>query len=147
MGALKASKVVSLDIVDHHCLMIFRHFALLGRSLSALASSQIIVNPENDDAYSLRGWYDNEGSSMDFSEYSRGDGGSGGGTLHDLLCRCINTKYYSVRRDFFYLLGYVTRRIEKFGFSKKKKKILPDITVKLLIFGVVGNQWENCFES
>ena len=29
----------------------------------------------------LRGWFDSEGSSMDFSEYTRGDGGSGGGKL------------------------------------------------------------------
>ena len=56
---------------------------VLGRSLSALASSQILMNPESEEAYTIRGWFDNEGSSMDFSEYSRGDGGSsGGGEIH-----------------------------------------------------------------
>ena len=52
---------------------------MLGRSLSALASSQILMNPESEEAYAIRGWFDSEGSSMDFSEYSRGDGGSSGG--------------------------------------------------------------------
>ena len=54
-----------------------------GRSLSALASSQILMNPESEEAYAIRGWFDSEGSSMDFSEYSRGDSGSSGsGEIH-----------------------------------------------------------------
>ena len=39
----------------------------------------------------------------------------------------------------FNLLDYVTRRSESLGFKKKKKKILPDITVKLFAFGVIRN--------
>ena len=50
---------------------------------------------------------------------------------------------------FFFLLDYFTRRSEKLGFQKKKKKnqrrILPDITVKLPSFNVIGNHWENYY--
>ena len=41
-----------------------------------------------------------------------------------------------------FLLDYVTRRSEKLGF---KKRILPDITVKLFVFGVVRNRQEICY--
>ena len=53
--------------------------------------------------------------------------------------------YYNngVRRDFFYLLDYVTRRPDKLGFHKKKERILPDITTKLFIFGLIRNHQEN----
>jgi len=49
-----------------------------GRSLSALASSQIVLNPDIPEAHHLRGWYDNEGHSANFTEYQR-DGASAGG--------------------------------------------------------------------
>ena len=49
-----------------------------GRSLSVLASSQMIVNPDIPEAHMLRGWYDREGVSMDFSSF-RNDGPSGCG--------------------------------------------------------------------
>ena len=42
-----------------------------------------------------------------------------------------------LRRDFFHLLDNVTGRSEKLGFQKEKN--LSDITVKLLVFGVIGN--------
>lgn len=48
-----------------------------GRSLSVLASSQLIINPNIREAQVLRGWYDLEGSSIDFSSFRR-DGPSGG---------------------------------------------------------------------
>lgn len=51
-----------------------------GRSLSALASSQIIFNPDIPEAHELRGWYDRTGTSINFNEYrSDGSGGGGGG--------------------------------------------------------------------
>lgn len=49
-----------------------------GRSLSALASSQLILNPDIREAHLLRGWYDREGASMDFASFrSDGAGASG----------------------------------------------------------------------
>ncbi|KAK7087532.1 replication protein A 70 kDa DNA-binding subunit-like [Littorina saxatilis] len=50
-----------------------------GRSMSVLASSQTIVNPDIREAHMLRGWYDREGANMDFSTF-KSDGMSGGGT-------------------------------------------------------------------
>ncbi|KAK3579832.1 hypothetical protein CHS0354_029562 [Potamilus streckersoni] len=53
-----------------------------GRSLSVLASSQLIINPDIREAHLLRGWYDKEGSNMDFTGFKSemGSGASGGGT-------------------------------------------------------------------
>ncbi|KAK7474490.1 hypothetical protein BaRGS_00034244 [Batillaria attramentaria] len=52
-----------------------------GRSLSALASSQIILNPDTREAHMLRGWYDRDGVNMDFASFrSDGPGAGGGGT-------------------------------------------------------------------
>ncbi|KAL3856901.1 hypothetical protein ACJMK2_011607 [Sinanodonta woodiana] len=53
-----------------------------GRSLSVLASSQLIINPDIREAHLLRGWYDREGSNMDFAGFKSemGSGASGGGT-------------------------------------------------------------------
>ncbi|XP_046360245.1 replication protein A 70 kDa DNA-binding subunit-like isoform X1 [Haliotis rufescens] len=48
-----------------------------GRSLSVLASSQLIVNPDIREAHMLRGWFDRDGQSMDFDSY-RNEGGGGG---------------------------------------------------------------------
>jgi replication factor A1 len=50
-----------------------------GRSLSALSSSQIIINPDIPEAHQLRGWYDSVGSGASYSEYKReGDQGPAG---------------------------------------------------------------------
>ena len=59
----------------------------------------------------------------------------------------IDLHLFPFRRDFFYLLDYVTHRSEKLGFQKKKKKkmILPDTTVKLFIFGLIRNHQENIY--
>ena len=48
-----------------------------------------------------------------------------------------------IRRDFFYLLDYVTRRSE-IGISKKKS-ILPNITAKLFVLSVIGYHCENYY--
>ncbi|CAH1800586.1 unnamed protein product [Owenia fusiformis] len=50
-----------------------------GRSLSVLSSSQMIINPDIEEAHTLRGWYDSVGSSMDFDTYKRDDSQSSGG--------------------------------------------------------------------
>ena len=52
-------------------------FLLPGRSLSVLASSQLMVNPDIREAHMLRGWYDREGVSMDFGSFRSEGAGAG----------------------------------------------------------------------
>ena len=47
-----------------------------GRSLSLLASSQMIMNPDIREAHVLKGWYDREGHQKDFTGY-KSEGGAG----------------------------------------------------------------------
>jgi len=55
---------------------------VVGRSLSALGSSQIIMNPDTPEAHRLRGWYDEVGTSANYSEYQKsGDSGNSGNTI------------------------------------------------------------------
>ncbi len=49
-----------------------------GRSLSVLASSQLVMNPDSDDAHRLRGWYDSVGHTLDYDEF-RNEGGQASG--------------------------------------------------------------------
>lgn len=49
-----------------------------GRSLSVLSTSQLLCNPDIKEAHFLRGWYDREGSALDFSTF-QSDGSAGGG--------------------------------------------------------------------
>lgn len=49
-----------------------------GRSLSLLSSSQLIISPDCADAHRLRGWYDSNGSSVQFRSYIS-DGASASG--------------------------------------------------------------------
>lgn len=52
----------------------------LGRSLSAMASSQIIHNPDLREGHMLKGWFEHDGHNMDFHGYkNEGMGGGGGG--------------------------------------------------------------------
>lgn len=52
----------------------------LGRSLSAMASSQIIHNPDLREGHMLKGWFEHDGHNMDFHGYKNdGMGGGGGG--------------------------------------------------------------------
>lgn len=56
-----------------------------GRSLSLLSSSQLIVSPDCADAHRLRGWYDSNGSSVQFRSYaSDASSGSGGSSESSL---------------------------------------------------------------
>ena len=48
-----------------------------GRSLSVRGSSQLIVNPDLREAHVLRGWFDKEGSGMEFGTF-KGEGPSSG---------------------------------------------------------------------
>ena len=63
-----------------------------------------------------------------------------------MLCVAVSEANLSnfVRRDVFYLVDYVEKDKHAAGISKKKKKrILPDTTEKLFIFGLIRNHWEN----
>ena len=52
---------------------------------------------------------------------------------------------FSIRRDFF-LFCWITlaTNLQNWNF-KKKKKNLPNITAKLLVFSVIGNHFENYY--
>lgn len=53
-----------------------------GRSLSLLASSQMIINPDIRESHILKGWYENEGHQRDFTGFrSEGGQAAGGGEL------------------------------------------------------------------
>lgn len=61
--------------------MLFCFFS--GRSLSAMASSQIIHNPDLREGHMLKGWFEHDGHSMDFHGYKNdGMGGGGGGEVY-----------------------------------------------------------------
>jgi len=51
-----------------------------GRSLSAVSSTVIQINPDMPEAHKLRGWYDNHGSTATISSISGMRGQSGGGS-------------------------------------------------------------------
>lgn len=54
-----------------------------GRSLSAMASSQIIHNPDLREGHMLKGWFEHDGHNMDFHGYKNdGMGGGGGGSTN-----------------------------------------------------------------
>ncbi|XP_041348869.1 replication protein A 70 kDa DNA-binding subunit-like [Gigantopelta aegis] len=51
-----------------------------GRSLSVLASSQLIINPDIKEAHLLRGWFDRDGHRLDFDSYRSDTVGAGHAT-------------------------------------------------------------------
>jgi len=50
-----------------------------GKSLSALSSSYIELNPDLKEAHRLRGWYDQTGGQVPVQKLTQGGGGGGGG--------------------------------------------------------------------
>ncbi|KAK0196644.1 hypothetical protein F5146DRAFT_970742 [Armillaria mellea] len=65
-----------------------------GRSLSMVSSSMMSVNPDMDEAFALRGWYDSEGQSSTFQAHSRGGaaGASGGGFNRSQMRNLLEVK-------------------------------------------------------
>ena len=59
------------------------------KSVSASFASTIFINPDIPEAHQLRGWYDNEGSAMDFKNVSARTGGPGGDGKHGGLVRSL----------------------------------------------------------
>ncbi|TPX37051.1 hypothetical protein SmJEL517_g00865 [Synchytrium microbalum] len=64
-----------------------------GRSLSALGSSTVLINPDIPDAHSLRGWFDRDGMQMTFQSYTSGMSGGGPGSMPNV------TKVITAIRD------------------------------------------------
>ncbi|KAL1732495.1 hypothetical protein EV714DRAFT_206529 [Schizophyllum commune] len=54
-----------------------------GRSLSMLMSSMMFVNPDTTEAFHLRGWFDDDGKTLQFSSHTSGGGGPGTGRGFD----------------------------------------------------------------
>ncbi|KZP17889.1 replication factor-a protein [Athelia psychrophila] len=79
-----------------------------GRSLSMFSSSTMSVNPENEDAFQLRGWFDAIGSGKSFQSHQNaaGSGGAMGGgfnrtEIRDLMDVKQNQLGEDERVDFF----------------------------------------------
>lgn len=79
-----------------------------GRSLSMFSSSTMSVNPENEDAFQLRGWFDAIGSGKSFQSHQNAAGGGGamgGGfnrtEIRDLMDVKQNQLGEDERVDFF----------------------------------------------
>ncbi|KAK3084764.1 hypothetical protein FSP39_018496 [Pinctada imbricata] len=53
-----------------------------GRSVSVLAQSQMIVNPDVREAHMLRGWYDHDGKGMKFNSFQSEGGGARSGSTN-----------------------------------------------------------------
>jgi len=60
-----------------------------GRSLSMVNSSTMTVNPEHEDAYTLRGWYDDCGAREAFQSHTNAFSGSSGGGFNRAEIRSL----------------------------------------------------------
>ena len=80
-----------------------------GRSLSLLASSQLIINPDIQEAHLLKGWYEHEGHQKDFTGF-RSEGGSGAGGGRCLKQSVIHIRTVKQMRVFGDNLSLVTRK-------------------------------------
>lgn len=49
-----------------------------GRSLSMMSGSSMMMEPDIEEANTLRGWYDDEGATTSFNAYTNAGGGGGG---------------------------------------------------------------------
>lgn len=75
-----------------------------GRSLSALFSSTVMINPDIPEAYKLRGWYDKEGHALDAQSMTelKGSGGGGGNTNWKMLSDVKNEHLgHGEKADYF----------------------------------------------
>lgn len=84
--AFKGVKVGDFGGKSNPGFLIFFSFLLVltcivssGRSLSMVSSSTMAINPDIDDSYALRGWYDSTGAGQSFQAHA--NTGGGGGTM------------------------------------------------------------------
>ncbi|KAG6917933.1 hypothetical protein DXG01_000370 [Tephrocybe rancida] len=87
-----------------------------GRSLSMFSSSTMTINPDIEECFALRGWYDSAGAGQSFQAHSNvaGGGGAGGGfkreemrSLHDVkeaqLGQQDKVDYFSTRATIMHI--------------------------------------------
>lgn len=55
-----------------------------GKSLSLLSSGTVSINPDVNEAHTLKGWYDAQGKNGQFSSHAQGGAGEGTGRASDL---------------------------------------------------------------
>ncbi|KAJ8276045.1 hypothetical protein COCON_G00077970 [Conger conger] len=76
-----------------------------GRSLSALFSSTVMINPDIPEAYKLRGWYDKEGHALDGQSVTemKGGGGGGGGNSNWKMLSDVKSEHlgHGEKADYF----------------------------------------------
>ncbi|RPA79658.1 replication factor-a protein [Ascobolus immersus RN42] len=82
-----------------------------GRSLSMLMSSQLTVSPDVVEAHKLKGWYDAQGRSENFSRYHSSGGGGGGAGASDAWKNIAMTKDeqlgFGEKPDYFWMKATV----------------------------------------
>ncbi|XP_048837289.1 replication protein A 70 kDa DNA-binding subunit [Brienomyrus brachyistius] len=148
-----------------------------GRSLSALFSSTVMVNPDIPEAYKLRGWYDKEGHALDgtsVTEMRPGAGGGGANTnwkaLADIKTEhlghgekadyfsCVATIVYLRKENCLYQAcpsqdcnKKVVDQHNGMYRCEKCDKEFPDFKHRLILSANIAdfgdNQWVTCFQE
>ncbi|KAG7484777.1 hypothetical protein MATL_G00054340 [Megalops atlanticus] len=147
-----------------------------GRSLSALFSSTVMVNPDIPEAYKLRGWYDKEGHALDGQSVTEMKAGGGGGgntnwkTLTDIknehlghgekadYFSCVATVVYLRKENCLYQAcptqdcnkKVVDQHNGMFRCEKCDREF-PDFKYRLILSVNIAdygdNQWVTCFQE
>ncbi|KAJ9122401.1 hypothetical protein QFC22_001824 [Naganishia vaughanmartiniae] len=89
-----------------------------GRSLSMFSSSTMTVNPDIGEAHSLRGWFDAEGNSVSYQNYSNA-GGAG-----------VGAAVTSIRPEEMKTIGQI--KDENIGMSDKQEYFSTKATVSFI---------------
>lgn len=146
-----------------------------GRSLSALFSSTVMVNPDIPEAFSLRAWFDQEGYALE--RQSLTDTGSAGGgaktnwkTLSDIKTEqmghgekadyftCVATVVYMRKENCLYMScpsGDCKKKVSDQGDGlyrcQKCNRDFPEFKHRLLLSANLAdfwdNQWVTCFQE
>uniref|UniRef100_A0A8C9VSL5 Replication protein A subunit n=1 Tax=Scleropages formosus TaxID=113540 RepID=A0A8C9VSL5_SCLFO len=147
-----------------------------GRSLSALFSSTVMINPDIPEAYKLRGWYDKEGHALDGQSMTELKSGGGGGvntnwkTLMDVKMEhlghgdkadyfsCVATIVYLKKENSLYQAcpsqdcnkKVVDQHNGMFRCEKCDKEF-PNFKYRLILSANIAdfgdNQWVTCFQE
>ncbi|KAJ8267219.1 hypothetical protein GJAV_G00139920 [Gymnothorax javanicus] len=148
-----------------------------GRSLSALFSSTVMINPDIPEAYKLRGWYDKEGHALDgqsLTEMRAGGGGGGGNTNWKMLSdvksehlghgekadyfSCVATIVYLRKENCLYQAcpsqdcnKKVVDQLNGMYRCEKCDREFPNFKYRLILSANIAdcgdNQWVTCFQD
>ncbi|KAF7244234.1 Replication protein A 70 kDa DNA-binding subunit [Varanus komodoensis] len=147
-----------------------------GRSLSALTSSTIIINPDIPESFKLRGWFDSEGQLLEATSISNTRGGAAAGgnvnwkTLHQVKSEnlgqgekpdyfsCVGTVVYLRKENCMYKAcpsQDCNKKLidEQNGLYRCEKcdQEFPNFKYRMILLVNVAdfqdNQWVTCFQE